>query len=67
MDEQDRLTELELRYMTMAELLDQLNEALTEANARETLLERRVARLEQALQDVLHSVDRPAVEKPPHY
>lgn len=53
--------------MTMAELLDQLNEALTEANARETLLERRVARLEQALQDVLHSVDRPAVEKPPHY
>lgn len=67
MTDDDRLTELELRYMAMAELLEQLNEALIAAGERETALQRRVGRLEQALEGVLRSVDAPIAEKPPHY
>lgn len=62
-----RLVELELRYMRLEALLDALNGEIAGFSQREGLLLARVKRLEQALSDVLISVDRPAVDKPPHY
>ena len=67
MSDNERLTNLELRYMEQQELLETLNGELTKAVDELALMGRRVERLEQALQDVLHSIDKPLNEKPPHY
>jgi SlyX protein len=64
---EDRITDLELRYTHQQELVDELNQALLEANQTIDVLEKRVTRLEQTLEQVLHHVDIPANEKPPHY
>ena len=66
-EHESRLAELELRYLRQQDLVEQLNEVLVTTNQTVDLLERRVARLEQTLEGVVHAVDAPANEKPPHY
>ncbi len=63
----ERITHLELRYMEQQDLLDALNDELTKAVDQLARLGKRVDRLEQALQDVVRTIDPPANEKPPHY
>ena len=67
MSDDERLTRVELRFMEQQDLLETLNEELTKAVDRQALLERRMERMEQALQEVLRVLDVPANEKPPHY
>ena len=62
----ERLTELELKYMEQSDLVEQLNRELVRVNETVTTLEGRVTRLERQIEDVL-SLDKPANEKPPHY
>lgn len=62
-----RVTELELRFMEQQDLLEQLDTELVASNARAELLEKRVKRLEETLQEVLPLVTTPGNEKPPHY
>ncbi len=63
----ERLTQLELRFMAQQDLLETLNGELTDAVAQIDLLMKRVERLEQAMQEVLRTIQVPANEKPPHY
>lgn len=62
-----RVTELEIRYMEQSDLLETLNGELVQANDQILALQRRIARLERQIEDVLRAVDMPANEKPPHY
>lgn len=66
-DVESRLTDLELRYMRQQELLEALNGELTEANQSLTRMTKRVERLERQVESLLHALDKPANEKPPHY
>ena len=68
MDPNDRLTELELKFMEQSHLLDQLNEQLVVANEALDLAKARITRLEVTVQQLMSTVDVPlANEKPPHY
>ena len=49
----DRLTELEIRYTHQQQLLDDLNEALIDANKEIDTLRRRVEKLESAIRAAL--------------
>lgn len=66
-DSSERLTELELRYMEQTDLIEKLNEELLAVNGTVQTLHKRVDRLERQLQEVLHAVDKPVSERPPHY
>lgn len=60
----ERLIELEMRLMHQENLLEQLNEVVTEQATQIDLLRRELARLrEQALQGPSEDVN----EAPPHY
>lgn len=67
MSTDDRVTDLELRYTHQQDALDELNTVLLEANRTIDVLQKRVERLEQALEQVLSTMETPANEKPPHY
>ena len=67
MTSDERITQLELRFMQQQDLLDTLNQELTRAVETVDLMAKRVERLEQAMQEVLRAVDTPVNEKPPHY
>ncbi len=62
----ERMTELELRYLHQQELLEQLNDELVKANRTIEILEKRVVRLESTVEG-LASASTPGNEKPPHY
>jgi SlyX protein len=64
---EDRVTELELRFVRQQDLLEQLNDELIKANATIDVLEKRVARLESVVEGLVRASDAPANEKPPHY
>ena len=66
-DTEQRLTELELRYMQQTDLIEQLNAELLAVNTQVQGLDKRVDRLERQLEDLLKALERPAVDKPPHY
>jgi uncharacterized coiled-coil protein SlyX len=66
-DAEDRLTELEVRYVRQQDLIEQLNDELVKANGAIDVLEKRVARLEAVVEGLASAVDRPGTEKPPHY
>ncbi|MEM7676157.1 MAG: SlyX family protein [Myxococcota bacterium] len=65
--DEDRLTRLELRFMEQQDLLETLNAELTKAVGSLDAANKRVERLEQAMQEVLRLLQTPASEKPPHY
>ena len=65
--EAERLTELELRYMQQSDLVDTLNQELVSAQERVDVLEKRVQRLENQMESLLHLVDERPNERPPHY
>lgn len=67
MSEADRIVELELELMSQRDLLEQLNQALTQANGVIEQLEKRAERLEQQVENLSTLVDVPANERPPHY
>jgi uncharacterized coiled-coil protein SlyX len=61
--EQSRLTELELRYMTLARTVEELSDVL--ADQRQT-----IGMLVRELRDVtgrMKHAEGPVFEKPPHY
>lgn len=62
-----RLTELELRYMEQTDLIEKLNTELVTVNTEVQTLTQRLGRLERQLEDVLRVVDLPVNERPPHY
>ena len=66
-DVDDRLAELELRYVRQQDLVEQLNDELVKANATIDVLVKRVARLEAVIEGLASAVDKPSNEKPPHY
>ncbi|MEL6187863.1 MAG: SlyX family protein [Myxococcota bacterium] len=63
----DRITELELELMAQRDLLETLNQELTEANARVEVLEKRAERLERQMENIVASLEPVPSEKPPHY
>jgi SlyX protein len=67
MDADERLTQLELRYMAQQDMLESLSQEVLAERQRAEGLEKRVKRLEEALQELLLAVDTPANERPPHY
>lgn len=67
MSDAERITELELELMAQRDLIDALNAELTAANDRGGVLAQRVDRLETQVEALMQVVDRPIVEKPPHY
>jgi len=62
-----RLTELEIRYTLQERLVEELNQALIEANAHIARLEKRLERLEGTLGELDARTALPPSEKPPHY
>jgi uncharacterized coiled-coil protein SlyX len=64
---QDRLTELELRFMTQARLVEELDGQLQVAQAQLARSDRRLERLEAALEGLIRELGLPPDEKPPHY
>jgi SlyX protein len=64
---EERFAELELRYISQQDLIEQLNEELVKANRTIDALEKRVVRLETTVDGLTRAVDVPANEKPPHY
>ncbi|MEL7369452.1 MAG: SlyX family protein [Myxococcota bacterium] len=67
MSDDDRLTHLELRFMAQQDLLETLNTELTKAVDELGAANKRIERLEQAMQEVLRLLQTPANERPPHY
>ena len=67
MDDHERITQLELRFMAQQDLLETLNEELTKAVDTIGLMAHRIDRLEHTMQEVLRVLNVPANEKPPHY
>ena len=66
-DAEQRLIELELRYMEQTDVIEKLNTELVAVNTEVQTLTQRLGRLERQLEDVLRVVDLPVNEKPPHY
>ncbi len=64
---EERLTELELRYMQQSDLVEQLNTELVKSNETIDLLQKRVRRLERQVEEMTNSHEKPGNEKPPHY
>jgi len=64
---EDRLTELELRFMTQARLIEELDEQLRQAQTQLARSDRRIERLETALEGLIRELGLPPDEKPPHY
>jgi SlyX protein len=67
MDDNERIVELELRYLRQQDTIEQLSDELIQTNRTIELLEKRLARLEATVEGIATSVDRPANERPPHY
>lgn len=63
----ERITQLELRFMAQQDLVDQLNKELIEHAKTIERLEARVKRLETTLEEVVGAVFVHPNEKPPHY
>ena len=64
----ERLTELEIRYMALAELVRELNEVVCRQDAAIARLEREAVRLGEQLRDSRAGVvDGGQEEPPPHY
>ncbi len=64
---EERLTELELRYMQQSDLVELLNTELVKSNETIDLLQKRVRRLERQVEEMTNAHDKPGNEKPPHY
>lgn len=65
---EDRLTEIEIALAYDRRLIEELDEALVDANRTIDALTARVKRLEELLSSVAEQVQgAPANEKPPHY
>lgn len=64
----ERLTDIEVALAYDRRLIEQLNDALVDANKTIDVLEARVKRLEELVQSVTHHFNvLPPNEKPPHY
>jgi SlyX protein len=65
---EERLTELEIRYMALAELVRELNEVVCRQGTEIELLEREAASLRDRLRDSAPGlVEGGEEEPPPHY
>ncbi|MEM6859130.1 MAG: SlyX family protein [Myxococcota bacterium] len=64
---EERLTELELRSMAQESLLEELNEQVRRAYEQVDQAERRIERLETALEGLIRELGIPPNERPPHY
>lgn len=63
-----RVTDVEVALAFDRRLLDELNAALTDANAEVRRLQLRVERLEKALENALQQFGEPPPnDRPPHY
>lgn len=67
MELDDRVTELELRFMAQQELVQQLNDALVAQQRELDTLRRAVQKLGRKLEAMPGEVENDPNEKPPHY
>lgn len=67
MTPEERITELELRFMAQQALLDELSRQLTALNGAADRNQARLDRLESQTAELSREVFPPPNEKPPHY
>jgi SlyX protein len=67
MDLEQRVVELELKFMEQSELLQQLNEALVSQQRELDFARRALEQLAKKVEVLPGQVDASANEKPPHY